>query len=611
MSRPTRRGRALLVTAGAAVAATLLSACGPQVEPRVEPGSSVDVAWSGELTSANAASVEGRTPGNLDVAAMTRAAFATVDADGEVREDPSFGTATVVADDPFTVRYDLADGIRWSDGVPIDAADLMLAWAASSNALSTPDLDVEALRGPDGRIDLPEATVWFDVAEPGGLAHAAEAPTRDDWARAIDVRFAQPVPDWRIALDVAVPAHVLGERVFGVTDPMEAKQRVLDAIDRADPLALSPLAAAWSGALGVDPAALADGAGDDAALLSSGPYRLDAVRDGRVELVANGQYVGAQLPQVERIALVSTADDAAALAGVTAGELDVATVRPTGADREAIRDLDRDDATLSTAGDGSRWELVLRADRAPLQPADARRSFLHTIDRRAVAEAALGEAAADPSSVDTTIVDPAIVDSVLFRSGTRVYGYALEDAGFPQAFGGADEERAAAERDAVGIQPGAELCVRYDRADAFASAALPVIAAQAATAGWAVRDCGVDDLGAGLAQDDWHAVLRLAPAPADAAEVVERWRGGGLSAIANPARETLLDEALVTAEQDALEQTLIEIEASLVADAVALPIAEPGRLTISAAGIQGVSPRAGHASLTWNAWEWGVEAPAP
>jgi|GEM_PF-1926021 len=597
-----RRASAALVAA--AVVATALTACGPQVEPRVQAGSSVEVAWSGELTSTNAASTLGRTPGNLDVAAMTRAAFATVDADGEVREDPSFGTATAVDDSPFTVRYDLAEGIRWSDGAPIDAADLMLAWLAASNALSTPDLDPEALRGADGAIALPEAAVWFDVAEPGGLVHATEVPVRDDWARSIDVRFSQPVPDWRTALDVAVPAHVLGERVFGVTDPMEAKQRVLDAIDRADPLVLSTLAAAWSSELTVDAATPPDGA-PGAAGISSGPYRLESVRDGRVELVANGEYVGAQLPQVERIALAATTDDAAALAGLTAGELDVATIRPTDADRDAIRDLDREDATLLTAGDGTRWELVLRADRTPLQPADARRSFLHAIDRRAVAEAALGEAA------EATGVDAVMVDSVLFRPGTRIYDYALEDAGFPQAFGGADEARAVAERDAVGVPAGTELCVRYDRADAFAAAALPAIAAQAATAGWAVRDCGVDDLAAGLAQDDWHAVLRLAPAPADAAAVVERWRDGGLAASTDPAREALLDEALVTADEDALEQTLLELEASLVDAAVVLPLVEPAQLTISAPGVQGIAPRPGAASLTWNAWEWGVEQPAP
>lgn len=587
--------RTVVATAVAAIAALALSACGPDVTPRVQPGTSVEVAWSGELTDANASSTRGATAGNRDVAAMTRGAFFVVDADGEHRADPSFGTATVVEGAGFAVRYDLADGVRWSDGVPLDAADLMLAWAATSNALSTDDLDVEERRAPDGSIELGASEVWFDVADPGGMALASERPARDDWARAIDVAFERPVPDWRTALPVAVPAHVLGQRVFGVSDPMEAKQRVLDAIDRADPLALAPLAAAWSTALAIDPAA-----SDPDVLVSSGPYRVEQVRDGRVELVANDRYVGAQGAAVERVALRSVADDADALAALTAGEVDVATVVPTEADRTAVRDLDRDGATLAEHGDGSRWELTLRTDRAPLQSTEARASLLHSIDRRGLAEAALGERAAEASGVD----------ALLFLPGTRLYDYALEDAGFPQAFGGRDVDLAIAERDSMGIAAGTSICVRYDSADAFAAAALPALAAQAAEAGWAVVDCGVDDLAAGLEEQDWHAVLHRVDAPVDAAAVVERWREGGLTALVDPERELLLDEALATGDPEALEETLLAIEASLVADALALPLIEPTLLTVSAAEVQGISPRPGHASLTWNAWEWGIDGGA-
>lgn len=587
--------RALVATAAAAAAATVLSACGPQVEPRVMPGTSVDVAWSGPISSANAASTPGATAANLDIAAMTRSQFATVDADGEVLEDPSFGTASVVADDPFTVRYDLADGVRWSDGVPVDAADLMLAWAAGSNALSTPELDLAALRGEDGMLDLPDDAVWFDVADPGGMAHATAAQ-RDDWARAIDVAFAQPVPDWRRALDVAVPAHVLGQRVLGVSDPMAAKQAVLDAIDRADPLALGDLAQGWIEEFSIDPLAP-----DPGLLLSSGPYRIDAVQDGRVELVANTDYVGARGAVVERVALQPVPDDAAALAGLTAGELDVATITPTDADHTAIRDLERDDASLTSAGDGTRYELALRTDRAPLQSADARRSFLHSIDRRRITEAVLGERAQEMTTTD----------SVLFRAGTRVYDYALEDAGFGEALGTTDPEVAAAEREATGIPAGTEVCVRYDRDDAYASGAVEAMRVQAAEAGWTVRDCGVDDLAAGLAQEDWNAVLRRVPVPTAVEQIAERWRGGGITAAASTERDALLDEALATHDRDALEETLLELEAALVADAVVLPLVEPSRLTIAAAQVQGVTPRPGPASLTWNAWEWSIDAATP
>ncbi|SDR74946.1 peptide/nickel transport system substrate-binding protein [Agrococcus carbonis] len=589
--RGVRHRRALAAVAGAAVLALALTACGPQVQSRVEEGTRVDVAWSGELTSANAESAVGRTAANLDVAALTRSRFATVDDSGELVEDHSFGTATVVADDPFTVRYDLADTARWSDGVPVDAADLMLAWAATSNALSTDDLDLDALRGADGGLDLPDDAVWFDVARPGGMAHA-ESAERDDWARSIDVTFSQAVPDWRQALEVAVPAHVLGQRVLGVDDAMQAKHAVLDVIDRADPLALRELAEGWIAAMRIDAAAL-----EQASLVSSGPYRVDAVQDGRVELVANGDYAGARGAEVERVVLQPVADDATALARLAAGELDVATVRPTADDRTVIRDLERDDATLLEAADGTRWELALRADRAPLQAAAARASLLRSLERGALAETVLAE-----SPLRTTGTD-----SVLFRADTRIYGYALEDAGFPQAFGDPDAEAAAAAREALGIDAGTEVCVRYDRAEAFAAATLEVLRAQAAEAGWSLRDCGVDDLEAGLAEDDWHAVLQRVAVPASVEQIDERWRGGGITAASSAERDALLDEALATGDQDALESTLLELEASLVADALVLPLVEPRPLTIAAPGVTGIAPRPGDASVTWNAWEWGAE----
>lgn len=94
---------------------------------------------------------------------------------------------------------------------------------------------------PDGALDLPDDAVWFDVADRGCLQHATAA-VRDDWARSMDVELSQPIPDWRQALEVAVPAHLRGQRVLEIADPMEAKQAVLDAIDRADPLVLGQLA---------------------------------------------------------------------------------------------------------------------------------------------------------------------------------------------------------------------------------------------------------------------------------------------------------------------------------------------------------------------------------
>lgn len=588
------RARVLAASAGATLVALLVTACGPQPEPRAVEGTSVDVAWSGELTSTNAASTPGATAANLDVAAMTRGQFTTVDDTGELLEDPSFGTATVVNDAPFRVRYDIADGVRWSDGVPVDAADLMLAWAASSNALSSEELDLAALRGADGRLDLPDDAVWFDVADPGGMTHATAA-SRDDWARAIDVEFDQEVPDWQSALDVAVPAHVLGQRVLGVSDAMQAKQAVLDVLDRADPLALRELAIAWVDEFAVDPLAP-----DADVLLSSGPYRVESLQDGRVGLTANRDYVGDRGASVERITLRPVSSDRAALGALAAGELDVATAQPVEEDRTVVRDLERDGATLINRPYGSRWELVLRTDRAPLQTVEARTSFLRAVDHRSASELYL--AATQQEGVAT--------DSILFRSETRVYGYALEDSGFEAAYGQRDTEAAAAQREEAGIDAGTAVCVRYDTAQPFAAAMVEAMQAQVAEAGWAVRDCGVDDLAEGLQGDDWHATLRLVTVPQTVEQIDERWRGGGITAAESADRDALLDEALTTADRDAVESSLLELETLLVADALVLPLVEPTRLTISAEGVSGVSPHVGDAPLTWNAWSWGVEEDA-
>lgn len=106
----------------AAALALSVTACAPALPETVVPGSAVTVGWPSAFTSGNAEAAP--TPGNLDIAAMTRAGFGDL-VDGEFVADDSFGTVSIVSDDPFTVRYDLREP-AWSDGIPLDAADLLL-----------------------------------------------------------------------------------------------------------------------------------------------------------------------------------------------------------------------------------------------------------------------------------------------------------------------------------------------------------------------------------------------------------------------------------------------------------------------------------------------------
>ena len=47
-----------------------------------------------------------------------------------------------VSDNPLTVKYTINEGVKWSDGTPVTAADLVLQWAAFSGYYD--DADAEA-----------------------------------------------------------------------------------------------------------------------------------------------------------------------------------------------------------------------------------------------------------------------------------------------------------------------------------------------------------------------------------------------------------------------------------------------------------------------------------
>ena len=97
------------------VVAATLSAC---TTTTVVEGSQVAVAVSTPYTSANASTSFGRSsPTNADVAYLTSTGFGYYDDRYALVEDRSFGSAEIIDESPFTVRYTVAESARWSDGI--------------------------------------------------------------------------------------------------------------------------------------------------------------------------------------------------------------------------------------------------------------------------------------------------------------------------------------------------------------------------------------------------------------------------------------------------------------------------------------------------------------
>jgi len=346
------RGSAAYGLVGLTSLALVLGACSS--DPPPEPGRAEHVVVTVDVPfrSLNAGTADGRAPGSVLVRGLAQDGFVSLDASGAAVPDPSFGTVEKVSDDPLTVRYTISDDARWSDGVAVTGADLVLEWAARSGALD----DVVPELGDDGEVvngDALDAGVAF-AATSRALVHAQAAPTVDDEGR-VTVVYAQPVPDWQVALDVNVPAHVLGRAALGVEDDAAAAQAVVAAVTAPathhdDLVALSR---AWRTSWDED--ALAQSTGD---AVTTGPYVVTAVHeDASVELARNERYAGARPARFDTVTVRSDVHPLDQVSALADGDVDVVAPVVTA---DVLDALTGADAAVALGGDAA-WQLVVRA----------------------------------------------------------------------------------------------------------------------------------------------------------------------------------------------------------------------------------------------------------
>lgn len=591
----SRRGRRSAAAVFACVLALVLAGCATPLPDSIAAGSAATVGWTGRLTGTNTASVDGATAGNLDVAALTRGQFAE-NVDGAAVIDESFGTATVTNPETFTVRYDLAEP-TWSDGIPVDAADLMLAWAAGSNAVVPPETEEDV---DEENEDEAEPPFTFESVTTG-LTVSEQISDYDQFDRWIEIRFDHPVVDWQTALDVAVPAHVVGQLAFDLEDPMEAKQAVLSAIEDRDTDAMAAIAEVWNTGF-----TLPEGDGSNVPenlLLSNGPYQISQVDQRNtdaqvVSLEPNREYDGNAQPELEQVDLAQT--PRSELLSQLGSSLDVVEVTPTEENWERVRDLERVDYGVTNAHEGTMWALVLRADRGEFSWRNARRAFMRAVQRDQVVTPAAGQWRSVYQSTD----------SMLFAPGGEGYDIAQEDSGLRERIGGGADDAAQA-RDEIGVDSGARVCVLYDTADPFASAAYRALRSGVAEAGWDVRDCGTDDVDTAVEENTrWHAVLTRVPIPQTPAQIAAQWGSDGnssLSGVQNTDRDELIGQLARAADNYEARDLRVQIETTIVGDAVAIPLVTQPTLAVSDRSIGGVQPRpGGTASLTSGIVDWKV-----
>ncbi|MBO3096561.1 ABC transporter substrate-binding protein [Cellulomonas dongxiuzhuiae] len=654
--RPRARAGAALLVLPLGLGA--LAAC--TSEP-VDPARAGTVVVSADLpfASLNGATAAGRAPGSVLVRGLVQSGFTSLAPDGTVTVDESFGTVEKVTDDPLTVRYTIAPTARWSDGVPVGPADLLLEWAARSGQLDevVPELDA------DGAVVSTSDDVVLFGAPSAALTRASSVPTVD--GATVTVVYDVPVADWEVALDVNLPAHVVGRWALdpdapplptvapsvpaatstattaagdgpattpaatqpaspstsatpattgdatpGEQDTADADgdadaeaeawaQAVVTAVQQQDRAALVPLSRVWRTA-----GRATDVASDPTLTTTTGPYVLAQVDASGVEVVRNERYAGDAAASYDRVRLRTDLDPLAQVDAVDDDAVDVAAPVSTRDVLAAAEDLE--DVAIGTGGDAVLQLVVQEGAGGVFDPT----SHASAPDPAAIAA---GLRAAFLASVPREEVVADAVRPLWARAQVSdVVAAQVAPAASTAAPG---EPTPAPERAADPVT----VRVLTNTADPVRSVALDLITDAAADAGMAVVPVDADPAQTLRTRpEDWDAALvPVAQDDLPVAAFVARWRSGGATNVTghtDPALDAVLDALAAQPDRAEAADALTSAAQALRTWGAVLPVVRTPALTVTAvrdpesdpglpvvADVPVLTPAA--ADLTWW-WGW-------
>ena len=578
----------------------MLSGCSQGIGMnRVVEGTTVSI---GVLDTATTANREDAALGNPD--AVTASADQLVggllyqSVLARVSPSPQFNTDFITvetaASDPLTVRYRLAEGMAWSDAVPTDDADLLLAWAAASEHFAPDGFVREEHLTGDGQLEVPDGAAWFDSAW-SPMQAGTQLPVDDGDRRTLDVVYDEPVLEWELGIRQLLPAHVIARDALGIQDPMVAKQAVRDAILSEDADAIARLAQSHRELFSLR--------GDigQGARVSNGPYLIDTVEpSGAVVLKPNKEFRLQTSAVSETIRVVPFESTSAMLDALRAGTIGVAIPDRSVEAWKEIEQLDR--RGYQTAANGTAGFLRLDFNIAGGPEAglfanrDVRHAFLSSI------------AAGDAEQVVTDAIESIDArNSWVFAPGHPESSISSEAAGFAQLTSLDEDEVAELLHQAGAENPKA--CVLYDSRSAERTAQFAVMQESAKEYGWTLADCGTEDWQSALAAgESWDVALTDdTTSGLHFDEMAARFETDGarnFTGFSSPELDQLIDTARHEADVYLRLDALSAIDRLLVEEAVAYPMHELPVLAVSSDAVTGVgmtddAPYIGQDAFAW------------
>jgi peptide/nickel transport system substrate-binding protein len=574
------------VITGAVAAVLVISGCSasggapPVVVGETKRGGSVTVAEVNAFTSFNPFSAAGNTDINTKIGQITHSGFYYVDNNEKVVRNEKFGRYEKVSDRPLKVKYTVNEGVKWSDGDPIDAGDLLLAWAADSGYFD----DAKAGTG---------TTYFSAAADRTGLAGTAFPEIGSD-GRSITLEYLSPYADWEVAFDVGLPAHVVAAK-SGLNDEGDLIALLKDSprgdTDRpAVNTRLKRVSDFWN--TGFDTKALPP---DPAMYLSSGPYIVrDMVPDTSVTLVRNKDYVWGAEPYLDEITVRFTGAAGAAAAALRAGQADIIAPQPSAGTEGLFDGLAAQGNTVERYNQSGYDHLDLKFS-GPFAEKSVREAFLKTVPRQEIVKDVVGGPVDDAKPLDSHVFlpdHPKYADTVK-NNGSADYAKVDIQGAAAQLRGAAPTIRILYNKD------------NPNRARAFA-----LIRDSARAAGFTVED-------AGLGSSDW--VAALSKGAYDAAilgwigpgvgvsrvpQIFKTGAGSNFTGFSDAEADKTMEELAATTDLAKQDELLANVDKRIWQNAYGLPLYQTTGMVAYSNRVTGIVPSSGPLGVWWNVWDW-------
>jgi peptide/nickel transport system substrate-binding protein/oligopeptide transport system substrate-binding protein len=277
---------------------------------------------------------------------------------------PNFATGYEVSADGLTYVFTLRDGLKWSDGSDLTAADFEYSWKRAANPYT--GADYAYMFG--GIAGYNEIGVYEDKVQ-------ADGTTKAELVSADPDKLQVKAEGNKLTVTLSAPcAYMLDLMAFPTFFPVKQSQVEAAAGYLAEDGTIAD-AGAWA---------------LEAGFVSSGPYMLESwTHNESMTYVKNPYYWDAANVKLEKLEFMLSADDVAIYAAYRAGDLDFIDGVPTDEVQTLLQSKDPEFYTVPQLGTyfvEFNVKSPLFEGKTPEQASAMRRAFSLLIDREYIAE---------------------------------------------------------------------------------------------------------------------------------------------------------------------------------------------------------------------------------